>query len=165
MKSANFMSQIMTWTDLMLTGPDFINAPTLLLLDKRVQLLSTQATLVQRLHRIDSQRILSTTHASFSGVCDPRSCTCDVNNQHSAMAVLDVSRMPCVGSTRKWRRRRKLPANCSSAMPWSTRSVLEVVQLCWRTRGIDRMHSRRHVHVVLNTEKGTVQGGVADDTC
>ena len=46
MKSADFMTR----TDFILTGPDFIIAPPLLLLDKRVRLtlLSTQEMLASR---------------------------------------------------------------------------------------------------------------------
>ena len=43
-KSADFMMR----TDCILIGLDFSNAPSLLLLDKRVQLLSTQAALASR---------------------------------------------------------------------------------------------------------------------
>ena len=87
----------MTRTDLILIGPDFINAPPLLPLDKRVRLLSTQAALAS--HRLTANPQYNT-HIFLGPEC--------VLSSHiaapvmlSAIVVLGVSRMACVGGTRK----------------------------------------------------------------
>ena len=92
--SADFVTR----TDLTLIGPGFINAPSLLLRDnmrdKCVRLLSTQAAL----------RLTANPQLQYNTRIVLRECVIRVVApvMLSGIVVLDVSRMPCVGSTRKW---------------------------------------------------------------